>query len=304
MDGEAANKRRRLEPKPHPASLDFISSLPDDMLLVIIGLLPTKSVVRTALLSRRWRPLWRCVPLNLTVDSCLCDGDCKRMAAVSKILSSHPGPARRLDIRMFSTNCKVQPKFDEWFLSPALDQLEELSFEAGRCRSLPPSALRLTPTLRRASFSSCYLPQINAAPALLLPQLKQLDLFDVVISKKAMEHLLRSCTALEYLRLEQIHGFISLHIASTNLRWIYVSCWPRNKTSIGKRSLQLFHVMVIENAPFLERLLVSDVEGPTKIRVIDAPKLTVLMYSSAKFSELSIGSVIVQVQHSSSSPSS
>ena len=133
MDGEAANKRRRLEPKPHPASLDFISSLPDDMLLVIIGPLPTKSAVRTALLSRWWRPLWRRTPLNLTVDSCLCDGDCKRMAAVSKILSSHPGPARRLDIRMFSTNCKVQPKFDEWFLSPALDQLEELSFEAGRC---------------------------------------------------------------------------------------------------------------------------------------------------------------------------
>ena len=59
------------------------------------------------LLSRRWRPLWRCVPLNLTVDSCLCYVDCKCMAAVSKILSSHPGPARRLDIRMFSTNCKV-----------------------------------------------------------------------------------------------------------------------------------------------------------------------------------------------------
>ena len=158
MDGEAANKRRRLEPKPHPASLDFISSLPDDMLLVIIGLLPTKSAVWTALISRRWRPLWRCVPVNLTVDSCLSDGDCTRMAAVSKILSSHPGPARCLDIRMFSTNCKVQPKFNEWFLSPALDQLEELSFEAGRCRSLPSSMLRLTPMLHRASFSSCYLP--------------------------------------------------------------------------------------------------------------------------------------------------
>ena len=202
MDGEAANKRRPLKPKPHPTSLDFISSLPDDMLLVIIGLLPTKSTVRTALLSRRWRPLWRRVPLNLTVDSCLCDGDCKRMAAVSKILSSHPGPARRLDIRTFSTNCKVQPKFDEWFLSPTLDQLEELSFEVVRCRSLPPSALYLTLTLCCASFSSCYLPQINVALALLLPQLKQLDLFDVGISKQAMEHLLRSCSALAYLRLE------------------------------------------------------------------------------------------------------
>ena len=52
MDDEAANKRRRLEPKPHPASLDFIGSLPDDMMLVIIGLLPIKSAVRTALLSR------------------------------------------------------------------------------------------------------------------------------------------------------------------------------------------------------------------------------------------------------------
>ena len=99
MDGEAANKRRRLEPKPHPASLDFISSRPDDMLLVIIGLLSTKYAMRTALLSRWWRPLWRRIPLNLTVASCLCDGDCKRMAVVSKILSSHPRPVRRLDIR-------------------------------------------------------------------------------------------------------------------------------------------------------------------------------------------------------------
>ena len=54
MDGEAANKQRRLEPKTYLASLDFISSLPNDMLLVIIGLLPTKYAMRTALLSRRW----------------------------------------------------------------------------------------------------------------------------------------------------------------------------------------------------------------------------------------------------------
>ena len=87
MDGEAANKRRWLEPKPHPASLDFISSLPDDTLLVIIGLLPTKSVVRTALLSRRWRPLWQCIPLNLTVDSCLCDGDCKPLQEICQLVT-------------------------------------------------------------------------------------------------------------------------------------------------------------------------------------------------------------------------
>ena len=64
--------------------------------------------------------------------------------------------------------------------------------------------------------------------------------------------------------------------------------YPRSKKRAAKRSLQLLHVMVIDNAPFLERLLVSDLEGPTKIRVIDAPKLTALVHSSAKFSELFI----------------
>ena len=55
MEDGPANKRGRVEPEPQepPANVDVISSLPDDMLLVIIGLLPTKSVVRTALLSRR-----------------------------------------------------------------------------------------------------------------------------------------------------------------------------------------------------------------------------------------------------------
>ena len=51
------------------------------------------------------------------------------MAAVSKILSSHPGPARRLDIHMFSTNYKAQAKFNEWFLYAALDELEELNLK-------------------------------------------------------------------------------------------------------------------------------------------------------------------------------
>jgi hypothetical protein len=53
------------------------------MLLIIIALLPTKSAMRTTLLSQQWHPLWRRVLLNLTVDSCLCDGDCKRMDVVS-----------------------------------------------------------------------------------------------------------------------------------------------------------------------------------------------------------------------------
>ncbi|MCI10311.1 F-box/LRR-repeat protein [Trifolium medium] len=41
---------------------DRISSLPDPILYHIISFLPTKSAATTTILSKRWNPLWLCVP--------------------------------------------------------------------------------------------------------------------------------------------------------------------------------------------------------------------------------------------------
>ena len=113
-----------------------------------------------------------------------------------------------------------------------------------------------------------------------------------------MERLLVGCTTLEYLRLQAMDGFSSLHITSTNVRAIYVHCWSRPWLSV-----EVFHDIVSENAPFLERLYVHDKLGPIGIRAIHAPKLTVLGYSCAEFNELVTGSLSVQVQQSFYSPS-
>ena len=143
------------------------------------------------------------------------------------------------------------------------------------------------------------IPPLIDAPALILPRLKHLELVVVCLSNGDMERLLHGCTALEYLRLQAINGLSTFHITSMTLRTIYVCCWCGRKTS-----QDVYHGMVIEDTPALERLLVVDQEGPTRINVISAPKLTVVGYSSHKYSELVIGSTPVHLQQPpSTSPS-
>ena len=189
MEDEAANKRRRVEQEPQatPAGLDFISSLPDDMLIVIISLLPIKYGAQTTVLSRRWRPLWHSTPLDLIDVHKLCHGYRKSLDALSQILGRHLGPIRGLITGKFRSNGKDRAKLDEWFRSPALDHLEELSFNDGHMRLLPLSTLHLAPMLRVARFMNCHLPSINDTPALFLPRLKHLELVTVCIPKDDME---------------------------------------------------------------------------------------------------------------------
>ena len=140
---------------------------------------------------------------------------------------------------------------------------------------------------------------LNDAPALILPRLKHLELVTACLPYSDMESLLRGYSALEYLHLHAINGLSSFHITSMTLRTIYVCCRCGRKTSQN-----VDHGMVIQDTPALEKLLVVDQEGPTRINVISAPKLTVVGYSSDKYSELVIGSTPVQVQQPpSTSPS-
>ncbi|XBH84184.1 hypothetical protein VPH35_072434 [Triticum aestivum] len=128
------------------------------MLTIIISILPMKYGARTTVLSRWWRPLCNSTPLDLIDTHELCHGYRKSLDTFSKILGSHPGPTRGLRMDKFRSNGKDQAKLDNWFRSPALDQLEEFTFDDGHMRSLPTSALCLTPMLHVAKFRNCHPP--------------------------------------------------------------------------------------------------------------------------------------------------
>ena len=169
-------------------SVDHTNTVPDEMLRIVVSLLPTKFAVRMTVLSRRWRYIWSSVSLNLRVDYQLCDQDSGRIDAVSSILASHPGPVDSLYIGVFHHKWKLVFILDSCSQSPALDNLEELRFVCGQTlRELPLSVMRFVGTLRVASFAGCHFSCIDEGPAILLPRLKYLVLYGVAISRMGMD---------------------------------------------------------------------------------------------------------------------
>ncbi|XBJ12688.1 hypothetical protein VPH35_017168 [Triticum aestivum] len=253
--------------------LDLISRLPDEMLGTVVSLLPTKDGARTQVLSHRWRPLWLSsnAPLNLEVDL-------GRSLPVSKILSDHPGPARRLSRR----HSRPRPP-------GRLDLLREPRRPPGpRGHHLPiegvgMAALPAVVAVGRADPLRAHAPYTHLTccgfPRLVLdglppsfPHLKRLFLFEVGISDDYLQSMISNCHFLQTVWLHACR-FGRLCISSPTLRSIRCISW--------KRAITLPE-LVIEDTPSLERLVITLHQdcGPATIRVIRAPKLEILGYFS------------------------
>ncbi|KAK7315012.1 hypothetical protein VNO77_33544 [Canavalia gladiata] len=103
MKRQSSSRRDRKDDK------DRISDLPDCVLLHIMKFMDTKDAVRTCILSKRWRDLWKCLT-NLTFDS----SDFRRVANfrkfVSRVLSCRDGSISLLNLDFMHHRC-IEPKF-------------------------------------------------------------------------------------------------------------------------------------------------------------------------------------------------
>ncbi|XP_002459768.2 LOW QUALITY PROTEIN: FBD-associated F-box protein At5g60610 [Sorghum bicolor] len=284
------------------SSLDLISRLPDEVLGTVISLLPTKDGARTQAVSRRWRLLWRAAPLNLGAGSDLSRQDRKRVGIVSKILSKHPGPARRFALPYIRLRDRYA-RIGGWLRSRALTGLREIEFgyeieNPWLPYPLPPSVFRFAPTLCVASISYCDFPR-EMAPLLKFPclKLKQLSLCCVLVSQEALHSLLSCCPVLESLSLDKNVGVGCLRINSPTLRSIGIRdyCYGR----VVENPIKL-RDLIIEYAPCLERLLPLyrgdpwGVDGLITIRVVRAPKLEILGLLSCAITKLELGTAVFQ----------
>ncbi|XP_047050802.1 F-box/LRR-repeat protein At3g26922-like [Lolium rigidum] len=259
-----------------PTAVDRISDLPDPILADIISLLPTKGGARTQILASRWRHLWRLGSLNLDCDGLGRGGyynpndDHAVAALIPRVLSTHPGPGRRLCVP--ANYLRSRPAaVDTWLGSPTLDGLCELEFldvyeKIRPWPSLPESAFRFSPTLRVAIIRKCHLPD-SATQALHFPQLKQLALENTVMSETSLHSMIAGCPALECLLIHSTSGVRCIRINSLTLRSFGVCVGPQLTDELQLEEL------IIEDAPSLERLHRLDLFDGLHVSLTSAPKL-------------------------------
>ncbi|KAI4963904.1 hypothetical protein ZWY2020_008691 [Hordeum vulgare] len=268
---------------------DLIGDLPDDILGTIISLLPTKDGARTQAIARRWRPLWRSSPLNLDVPCLyhLVDEEFKRLPVVSRILSHHPGPARRFHVPLIELR-REKERYDEdaaqiesWFHSRALDNLEELDisfapleYTQGKEKLYP--LPRSVPAQHQPPLGRHRLLRFQGDGAFFEfspPQAAQT--MECFISQDVFSRVL-SCHVLENLNLSRSHAGSCLCISSPTLRIIVAHCLFEGK---GK--------LVIKEAPHLERLLLcSRGLGVETMQIVSAPKLDIVGLLSPAYASL------------------
>ncbi|KAJ4805022.1 hypothetical protein LUZ62_017588 [Rhynchospora pubera] len=190
---------------------DSLSSLPDELIVSILSLLPAKEVARTCILSKRWRNLWTIVP-SLCFDSRDWDGDLEKFAAfVSKFLHKRDGAT---DTHIFRILChgmyindNLDPIYSEatkWVTYAVEDhpRILELSF-SGCCSLHIPDCLFTCKTLEnlKLKMRGWDLLELKSS-AVYLPRLTNLNLNRINFNVDNFDEFLSRCPILKDLSME------------------------------------------------------------------------------------------------------
>ncbi|EOA40577.1 hypothetical protein CARUB_v10009307mg [Capsella rubella] len=186
--------------------MDSISELPNALLLKILSLLPTKDVVATMVLSKRWKLLWMMVPRLIYDD----DDDSSESFPrfVDRSLLLHEAPfLETLHFKLSQNSGAIDIRV--WTRTALKRQVRELIIEMDCCFTSAAPVL-----LPRRIYTECNMlvklklknvALENVSYPISFPSLKELSLLSVKYSgcSELVHRLLSNCPVLEDLVVEQ-----------------------------------------------------------------------------------------------------
>ncbi|GLT67143.1 hypothetical protein SLA2020_394720 [Shorea laevis] len=238
---------------------DRISKLPNEVLSHVFSFLPTKDVVRTSILSKRWKYAWTSYPsLEFTDQFTMIDDidfNCKLACfkdSVDHALFHHAGSA----IEKCSFHCYtefISPYLYAWVCAVLSCNVQELSIKSNRMKvnELPPSLFTCR-TLVVLEIDGAFV--LNLPFHICFPCLKTLSLESVIYGDDfSMQRFFSSCPALEDLEIRR-KGWDGVLISSISV------------PSLKRLSIFIYYMKSIEgyeykmeiHAPCLESLELVD----------------------------------------------
>ncbi|CAA0808505.1 Unknown protein [Striga hermonthica] len=278
------------------ASIDLLSSLPDDVIFHILSFLPTKLSMATSVLGKRWRFLWAHVPsLHFSGPPPLCNFTEEGARAlyyfkkegtrasdmIHKIILRHK--AKRIDsLTLYHFNCSEYQL--ETLITTAIDRSIRNLYLELKFHAIPKSLFNCKTIVDLTLCISTM--SLSAVDNVSLPSLKKFHVSTNVVCENdgALPHFLSGCPSLEELSMAIIFDYD------------YVGCINISSPTIKTLKLDLSYefdpdepeYMLIINTPALRYLQVDDydlecITIPIAMISLDDASICLIYYS---FSDL------------------
>ncbi|KAL5704908.1 hypothetical protein ACHQM5_023270 [Ranunculus cassubicifolius] len=205
------------------ASLDRFSSLPTELINIILKFVPIRDVVRTSVLSRFWRCRWMLIP-DLVFDARsvppLGQGNriTKPLDFINHVFLLHNENVSQFEISNYLD--RYYPDVDRWLhlLARKLVMKLVLEFRSGNLYKIS-SSLFACQNLRVLKLRGCILFMPSYAKG--LPSLVDLELRRVTFTEETIASLVAN-SPLTRLVLVSCDGFTHLNIYARNLQVLYI----------------------------------------------------------------------------------
>ncbi|KAF8095496.1 hypothetical protein N665_0331s0016 [Sinapis alba] len=240
-------------------TLDWISKLPNDLLLKVLLKLSTEEVLRTSVLSKRWVDVWK-ETSHLYLDMrriakaniLLPEDSHKAARSVTKIIEDHRGHLERCTIYHDSLQCE-DGVFESWVQSLVnvkhikhlklvnlFDHLDSVT-RSNVTLDLPPKSFS------HPDLTSLFLNEYNLeAPHAFYScwSLKDLRLTDISAETHVFNAILVSCPSLEVLalRISCHKNSETLKIENQNLKFLFLSCLEMEGINVSSPNLDILSI--------------------------------------------------------------
>lgn len=132
---QTGGKQQRVSGNACFSENDWLSNLPDDILLKILEMLPLEEAMSTSLLARRWKNVWKSTSLIEVDERVEEDGRKKGSRFLKKLIRLYQGEK----LKRFSVSLKYKGKmratYKSWMAFAVSKNVEELSLELYICES-------------------------------------------------------------------------------------------------------------------------------------------------------------------------